>query len=230
MNKSLLKTLGSSLKITLPVMTGYVFLGITLGLVAKSSGLAWWVPVVMSIVIFSGALEFAAIPILCATFDPVGAFILGVTISARHLFYGIPMLKKYDGMGKIKPFLIFGLTDETFSILSSDNLPCQESPKKFFFFVTLFDYLYWNIGTLLGSIIGSAVNVDLEGLDFVLTALFVVLFLEQLKTKTGLKSGLVGFGASVIALIIFGAAKFVLFAMAIMVLILIFGRRIIDHE
>jgi len=215
---------------TLPVMAGYVFLGLAFGLVAGTSGLDWWVPVLMSVLIYSGALEFAAVPMLGSVFDPIGSLIFGISLSARHLFYGIPMLKKYDGVGATKPFLIFGLTDETFSILSATEAPDGVSKKAFYFFVTLLDYLYWNFGTVLGVVFGNTVKVDLEGLDFVLTALFVVLFIEQTKTKVGLKSGVVGMAVSVLALIFFDASNFVLAAMVIMTVVFLAGRRVIGRE
>jgi len=224
------KVIKESFKITVPVMAGYVFLGITFGLVTETSGFSWWIPILMSTVIFSGALEFAAVPILSATFDPFGAFILGITLSARHLFYGIPMLKKYENTGKAKPFLIFGLTDETFSILSTTDVRKDINPKQFYLFVTLFDFLYWNIGTAFGALLGNVLTVDLQGLDFVLTALFIVLFLEQIKTKTGLISGFAGLIISALTLTLFGSSSFVIIAMLFIIVILIAGRRIISHE
>jgi len=217
-------------QMTLPVLAGYVFLGITFGLLTLNSGLDWWLPIVMSLVIYSGALEFAAIPILTSTFDPISAVLLGITLSARHLFYGIPMLKKYDGVGKSKPFLIFGLTDETFSILSTATLPCDVNSKKLYLLVTLFDYLYWVSGTAMGALLGNAVKIDLQGLEFVLTALFVVLFIEQIKNKSGLKSGLIGLVGSGLALILFDSSVFVIVSMLFIILVLILGRRIIDRE
>lgn len=224
------KVIKESFKITVPVMAGYVFLGITFGLVTETSGFSWWIPILMSTVIFSGALEFAAVPILSAAFDPFGAFILGITLSARHLFYGIPMLKKYENTGKAKPFLIFGLTDETFSILSTKDVRKEINPKQFYLFVTLFDFLYWNIGTAFGALLGNVLTVDLQGLDFVLTALFIVLFLEQIKTKTGLISGFAGLIISALTLTLFGSSSFVIIAMLFIIVILIAGRRIISHE
>lgn len=224
------KSLKTALHMTLPVLAGYVFLGITFGLLTQSKGYVWWLPIVMSLVIYSGALEFAAIPILSAAFDPISAFVLGVTLSARHLFYGISMLKKYENTGKLKPFLIFGLTDETFSILSTARLNDDTNKKQVYVFVTLFDYIYWAAGTAIGAVLGSAVKIDLQGLDFVLTALFVVLFIDQLKSKTGLKSGVIGLIGSIAALILFDSSLFVIISMVFIITVLILGRRVIDRE
>lgn len=216
---------------TVPVMAGYIFLGITFGLLAKTNGFAWWVPIIMSTVIYSGALEFAAIPLLASAFDPIEALVLGVTLSARHLFYGIPMLKKYENIGKTKPFLIFGLTDETFSLLSVARIDDINQSKQLYISVTLLDYLYWNIGTAIGAVLGSILQVELEGLDFVLTALFVVLFIEQSKAnKPGLKSGIIGLSATILSLLLFGKTSFIIVSMLIIILVLVLGRRVIDRE
>jgi len=185
--------------------------------------------VLMSVVIYSGALEFAAVPLLCAAFNPVGFFLLGVTLSARHLFYGISMLKKYENTGVLKPFLIFGLTDETFSVLVSTEMPDGASPRAFYGFVTLFDYLYWNAGTLLGVVAGDILPFSFAGIDFSLTALFIVLLLEQMKTKTGRISSITGLCAAGLALAMFGKDLFVPISLGIILLGLVAGRRVIDR-
>lgn len=207
-------------KHTLPVMTGYIFLGIAFGLLMRQKGFPIYYPVIMSIIIYSGALEFAAVPILSAPFDPLGSFILGLMLSARHLFYGLPMLQKYKDTAKSKPFLIFGLTDETFSILSTMDVPEGLKPKHFYVGVTALDYLYWNIGTLLGAVLGSILTINLKGLDFTLTALFIVLFVEQLKDKAGLISGFVGLLATACVLALFGSEKMVIISMVVILLVL----------
>lgn len=215
---------------TIPVLTGYIFLGIAFGLLVRTSGYPMWYPPVMSIVIFSGALEFAAIPLLAQAFDPIGSFILGVMISARHLFYGIPMLKKYKDTGIMKPFLIFALTDESFSILSTVDVPKDVKPKSFYFGVSFLNYIYWNVGTLLGAIFGNFVGDKAEGLDFALTALFIVLLVEQLKNKAGLISGLTGLVVTGVVLAIVGSKNMVIVSMIVIMVLLICGRRVIEHE
>ena len=218
-----------ALKLTLPVLAGYVFLGFAFGLLVRDQGFAWWYAPLMSLCIYSGALEFAAVPLLTAPFDPLGSFILGFMLSARHLFYGIPMLGKYRGQGVKKPFLIFGLTDETFSILSTIEPPDKENAGKFYLFVTLFDCLYWNLGTLLGSLFGGILPFKLEGLDFALTALFIVLFLEQLKSPMGRRGGFLGFVVTALVLAFFGSGKLVILSMLGILLLLLLGRRRLDR-
>ena len=215
---------------TLPVMTGYIFLGIAFGLLMRQKGFPVYYPVLMSIIIYSGALEFAAVPILSAPFDPLGSFILGLMLSARHLFYGLPMLKKYKDTAKSKPFLIFGLTDETFSILSTVEVPNGLKDKHFYVGVTALDYLYWNIGTLLGALLGSILTINLKGLDFTLTALFIVLFVEQLKDKAGLISGFIGLIATSCVLALFGSEKMVIISMLIILLALMLCKPVLSKH
>lgn len=215
---------------TIPVLAGYIFLGIAFGLVMRTKGFPLWYPMIMSVVIYSGALEFAAVPILAGTFDPLGSFVLGVLISARHLFYGIPMLKKYKNMGKSKLMLIFGLTDETFSILTTVDVPEGVKPKHYYLGVTVLDYMYWNIGTIIGALFGNVLQDKATGLDFALTALFIVLFIEQLKNKAGIISGITGFMATLFVLLMFGSANVVIISLIIIVIVLLVGRRAIEHE
>ena len=214
---------------TLPVLAGYIFLGFAFGLLLKTSGFPAWLPVVMSIVIYSGAQEFAAVSLLLAPFDPFGTFIIGIMLSARHLFYGLPMLKKYAGQGKKKPFLIFGLTDETFSILTTHEPPEGVEAGHFYLWITLLDYAYWVAGTALGALTGQFISFDVTGLDFALTALFIVLFLEQLKKKEGRISACTGLIVTAAVLALFGSTSMVVISMAVILLVLVAGRRVIDR-
>ena len=215
---------------TIPVLAGYVFLGIAFGLVMRTKGFPLWFPPLMSIVIYSGALEFAAVPVLAQSFDPIGSLVLGIMISARHLFYGIPMLRKYKNMGMSKPMLIFGLTDESFSILSTIDVPEGIKPKHFYLGVTLLNYLYWNVGTIIGDLCGDFVGDRAEGLDFAITALFIVLLIEQFKNKAGVISGLTGLLATGIVLAIVGSSNMVIISMIIIVIVLLGERKVIEHE
>ena len=215
---------------TLPVMAGYVFLGFAFGLLMRTGGFSFFTPVVMSVFIFSGALEFAAVPMLTAAFDPLGSFVLGLMLSARHIFYGLPMLKKYAECKKLRPFLIFGLTDETFSILSSRTVPEGVRPRSFYLGVTGLNFFYWVFGTALGAGLGTLLRINAEGLDFALTALFVVLFVEQLKTKEGRVSGFAGLAASAAVLAMFGSDAFVLLSMAVILALLLAGKKVVSHE
>ena len=166
---------------TIPILTGFAVLGIAYGLLMASKGYGVLWASLMSAVAFGGSVQYAVVPLLTAAFDPLQAFLLSLMINARHIFYGLSMLEKYKGLGKIRFFLIFALCDETFSVVSSVEPPEGVDRGLFYFWVTFLDYFYWWAATVAGALIGSALTFDTTGLDFVLTALFVVLFMEQMK-------------------------------------------------
>lgn len=226
------KGLKKTISYTIPVFAGYIFLGFAFGLLVRTKGFPVWYAVAMSVIIYSGASQYAAVPLLGQAFDPMGSFLLSLMISARHLFYGIPMLKKYskENVGAARPVLIYTLTDETFSVVSTLNPPEGVKPKVFYSVISILDFLYWNLGTLLGAIVGNMITFNVEGLDFVLTALFIVLFLDQLKTKSGRISGFVGLITAAVALVLFGSGKMVLISMIAIMVILVTGRKVIPVE
>lgn len=198
---------------TIPVFTGYLFLGISYGVLMTASGFPFWIPMVTSFTIFAGSMEFVLVNLLLSGFDLMQAFLMTLLINARHLFYGISMLDKYKGMGWKKLYLIFGLTDESFSIVCTIQPPADVDKSWFMFFVTLLDHCYWMLGATLGGIFGSILHFNTEGLDFVMTAMFVVIFIEQWKKDTNHLSALIGLGLPVLCLVIFGAESFMIPAM-----------------
>ncbi|MBR5468138.1 MAG: AzlC family ABC transporter permease [Firmicutes bacterium] len=224
-NKAIKKAFKTAFPHTIPVFTGFIALGIAYGVLMSTKGFATIWAMLMSSVAFCGSMQFAAITLLASSFDPLQALILSIMVNARHLFYGISMLEKYKGFGKIRFFLIYMLCDETFSIASSIEPPEDVERKWFYFAVSLLDYLYWQLGTFLGAVIGNVITFNTEGLDFALTALFVVLFLEQMKKKENRNSGVIGIFATVLALVIFGADNLVIPAMIIVLGCLLAGRR-----
>ncbi len=223
MNKTaeIKKAFRSAFPNTIPILTGFLVLGMAYGVLMQVKGYGTLWSVLMSVMAFCGSMQFVAITLLTTAFDPIQAFLLSIMVNARHLFYGISMLNKFKGLGKIKYFLIFGLCDETFSIESSVSVPENINKKYFYFAISLLDYLYWIIGTLLGSIIGKFIKFDTNGLDFALTALFIVLFVEQIKSKEKIFPGVIGFFAAAAALLLFGADDFVIPAMVLIMAILL---------
>ncbi len=219
------KALAAAFPHTIPVLTGFLALGIAYGIVMQTKGYGVVWSVLMSAIAFCGSMQYAAITILTTAFEPLQAFLLSLMINARYLFYSLSMLQKYKGMGKIKGFLIYTLCDETFSIVSSVEPPKGINRKMFFFFVSALDYVYWVAGTMLGGILGQFITFSTEGLDFVLTALFVVLFLEQLKKRENRIPTMIGVAGAVAALCLFGAEQLVIPAMLLVVLVLWIGRR-----
>lgn len=209
---------------TLPVLAGFSVLGIAYGVLMQTNGYGVFWAVLMSAMAFCGSMQFVAITLLTTVFNPLQAFLLSLMVNARHLFYGISMLEKYKGLGKVRGFLIYTLCDETFSIASSVEPPLNIEKKYFYFALSFLDYLYWIGGTFLGGLLGSLISFNTQGLDFVLTALFVVLFMEQMKKQDNHISGFIGVVGSVVALVIFGATNMVLPAMIIILLVLLAGR------
>jgi 4-azaleucine resistance transporter AzlC len=198
---------------TVPIFAGFVFLGIAYGIFMNSLGFSAIYPILMSLLIFAGSMEFVAANFLLMAFNPLNALLLTLMVNARHLFYGISMLDKYRGVGKKKLYMIFGLCDESFAINSTINLPNNVDKGWVMFFVTLLNHAYWVLGATLGGIFGSFIKFNTEGLDFVMTALFIVIFIENWMKEKKHTSALAGLGLSAASLIIFGGNNFIIPAM-----------------
>lgn len=218
--KTLKKAFRCAFPYTIPIFAGFWFLGMTYGIYMRVSGFAFWYPMLMSLTIFAGSMEFVAANLLLGAFHPFQALALTLLINARHLFYGISMLDKFKGMGPKKLYLIFGMCDESFSINYTSDIPEDVDRGWFMFFVTLLNHLYWFLGATLGGIFGSVVHFNTEGLDFVMTAMFIVIFLEQWLKEKEHTSSLAGIGLSFICLLLFGADSFLLPAMILILLAL----------
>ena len=195
---------------TIPIMAGFLFLGMSYGIYMKVSGFSFVYPLLMSIVIFGGSLEFVTVTMLLGSFAPLQTFLMALMIQARHLFYGISMLEKYKGTGWKKPYLIFGLCDESFSVNCSTEVPEEVDRGWFYLFVTVLNQIYWIVGATLGGILGSFITFNTEGLDFVMTAMFVVIFLEQWLKEKKHYTALIGVLASAVCLLVFGADSFLI--------------------
>lgn len=215
---------------TIPILAGFGFMGMSFGFLMRASGHPAWMPMLMSLVIFAGSMQFVTVDLLAGAFHPVQALLMALMVNARHLFYGISLLEKYQNLGKKRTYMIFGLTDETFSINYAAPIPEGVDRSWFMFFVTALNHLYWFGGTAVGSLLGSVIRFNTEGLDFVMTAMFVVILLEQVQKKENRPSALVGLAASAACLLIFGADSFVIPAMAAILGILTLLRRVMDRE
>lgn len=213
---------------TVPVLTGFLFLGIAYGVLMQTQGFGVGWSLLMSLVAYCGSMQFVAIALLASGFAPMQAFLLSIMVNARHLFYGISMLEKYKGLGKIRAFLIFALCDETFSISYATEPPAGVSRKYYYFAVTFLNYAYWAVGTVLGGLLGNMLTFDTRGLDFVLTALYVVLFLEQWKKPENRRAAAAGVACTVCALVLFGPERFIIPAMLMILAVLTAGRRVLS--
>lgn len=215
----------STLKIafidTIPVLTGYLLLGFGFGIVLKSAGYGIPLAFLMSLFIFSGSIQYVAVGLLAGGASLVTVALTTLMVNARYLFYGISMLKKYKSVGKRKPYLIFALTDETYSLVCREKaeLP-QEEQIRYCTYVSALNHVYWVTGALLGAVVGTLVHFNSEGIDFVLTALFVTVFLEQWMTTKNHTPALIGIGASVVCLLIFGSESFLIPTMLVIALLL----------
>lgn len=223
-----MKTQNSALRAafphTIPVFAGYCFLGMSYGILMKTSGFPFWYPMLTSTIVFAGSMEFMTVNLLLGSFDLIHALALTLMINARHLFYGLSMLETYKGLNR-KPYLIFGLTDETFSVNCATQPPAGVDRNDFYFYVTLLNQSYWVLGATLGGIFGSFIRFNTEGLDFVMTALFVVILLEHLLTAKDKRSAFSGMALSLACLILFGAEKFMIPAMVLILATLTFAAR-----
>ena len=210
---------------TVPVLAGFLTLGIAYGILMTANGYGPLWSTLMSAVGFGGSMQYVAITLLVTAFDPLQAFLLALMVNARHMFYGLSLLDKYKGLGRARFFLVFALCDETFSLVSTLEPPEGVDRKDFYFWITLLDYLYWVGATALGGLLGRFIAFDTTGLDFALTALFVVLFLEQWKKPENRPFGLVGLGCAAVSLAVFGADKLVIPAMVLILAVLLGGRK-----
>lgn len=209
---------------TIPVLTGYLCIGMAYGLLMANAGYGVFWALLLSLLCYAGSMEFVAVSLLTAGFDPVQALLMALMINARHAFYGLSMLEKYRGTGWARPFLIFSLTDETFSLVSTLEPPDGVTRRDFYFWISLLDYLYWQMGSVLGALIGGLLPFDTTGLDFALTALFIVLFLEQWRKRENRPVALIGLGCTAASLAVVGADRLVIPAMVLILAVLLGGR------
>ncbi len=216
---------------TLPILAGFLFLGMSYGVIAKTSGLAFYIPILTSIIVFGGSLEFVGVMLLTSAFSPLQTFLVALMVQARHLFYGISMLSKYNSKGLKKFYLIFGMCDESFSINYSAKIPENINQERFMLFITFLNHLYWVTGVSLGALLGSIITFNTKGLEFAMTSMFIVIFLEQiLKEKNHLPSA-IGLVCSVFALIIFKKDSFLIPSMILILLFLtVFKNKIHAKE
>lgn len=214
-------------KRSIPVMAGYIVLGMGFGMLlgAKGYGVFW--AIAMSVFIYAGSMQYVAIDLITGGASLISAALMTLMVNARHLFYGISMVERYKDAKPYKPYLIFALTDETYSLVCSGDVPEGVEEKKYFFLVSLLDQIYWVFGTVLGSVLGSVLNINTEGIDFSMTALFLVVFTEQWKSTKDHRSAIAGVAASALCLLVFGPSSFLIPSMISITVILTVmrGRR-----
>ncbi len=220
-----MKAFKAALPYTIPICVGFLFLGMSYGFLMRSKGFSFVYPMLMSFFIFAGSMEFITVNLLLSAFNPMYAFFLALLVNARHLFYGISMLGKYKNVGWKKFYLIYGLCDESFTINCTVSPPPDVDRGWFMLFVTLLNQIYWVAGATLGALLGYVIHFDTKGIEFVMTALFVVMFLNQWEETKDHRSALVGLFCSLLCLLVFGSEGFILPAMASIILCFTLARK-----
>ena len=210
---------------TLPVMAGYIFLGFGFGILLYQSGYGLLWAVAMSFFIYAGSMQYLTVGLLTGGAGLLTAALTTVVVNARHLFYGISMVEAYKGSGRKKPYMIFALTDETYSLVSQNQVPEGISRHSYCFLVSLFDHFYWVAGTALGSLTGTLLPINYEGIEFALTALFVTIFVEQWLSTKDHRPALIGLTSTLLCLLIFGKDIFLIPSMVIIALCLTLTRK-----
>ena len=223
------RALKAAFPYTIPVFTGFTFLGIYYGVLMSVLGFPFWVPVLISCAVYGGSLQFAAVAMLLSAFAPVEVLAVALVVQARHLFYGITMMERFKGTGWKKFFLIFGMSDETFSINCSTQPHADVDRPWFMLWVTILDWFYWIGGTAIGAVVGNFITFNTKGLDFAMTAMFVVIFIEQWLKDKKHWSALIGMAASVVCLVVFGADSFLIPTMLCILLLLGIFRKPIER-
>ena len=229
-NSKLMPAFKAAFPHTIPIMAGFLFLGISYGIYASVNGFNYIYPLMTSLLVFGGSLEFVTVSMLLGSFAPFQTFLMALLIQARHLFYGIAMLNKYKGTGLKKFYLIFGMCDESFSINCSVTPPENVDKGWFMFFVTILNHFYWVLGALIGGILGSVININIKGIDFVMTAMFVVIFLEHWLGNKKKQPAIIGLLSSVACLVIFGKDSFLIPTMACIIFLLTIFRKPLERE
>lgn len=215
---------------TLPVMAGYLVLGFGFGLLLQSKGYNFIWAFMMSTFIFAGSMQYVAVDLLSSGSGLVASAIMTLMINARHLFYGISMLVRYRDVGKAKPYLIFGLTDETYSLVSTDDLPEGIDRSLFYLFVTALDHSYWIIGSVIGALFGQAVAINTTGVEYSMTALFAVIVTDNLLKKQSRAPAIIGIVVSFVCLMIFGPSNFLIPSMIAITAVLLILRSKLEKE
>ena len=222
MKKNLLKTVFLD---TIPVMTGYLFLGIGFGILLSEAGYGPLWALLCSVCIYAGSAQYLLVSLLTSGASLLSTAIATLLLNARHLFYGISLVDSYRDAGKKKPYMIFALTDETYSLVTQTNIPAGQDKTAYCFWVSLLNHAYWITGCVLGSIAGLLIPIDFTGISFVLTALFVTIFVEQWLSHKDHSPALIGVASTTVCLLIFGSAYFLIPSMAVITLLLILKRR-----
>lgn len=227
--KGYIKAYKKAFPYTIPVLTGYLFIGTAFGVMFAEKGYNFLWATLMSLLVFAGSGQYLAVNFFVPGFSFIQAIFLTFMVNIRHIFYGVSLLEKFNGMGLRKWYVVFALTDETYSLLCTTNVPDDVEEDKFLFAIATLDHLYWVGGSIIGSLMGTYIPFNSEGIEFAMTALFVVIFVEQWMDKKNRIPEIIGVVCGVVCLVAFGASQFVLPAMVCIAVLLIAGKRKLER-
>ena len=215
---------------TIPVLTGYLFIGIAFGVMYAEKGYSFLWAILMSVMVYAGSGQYLAVNFFVPGISFVQVIFLTFMVNVRHIFYGVSLLDKFNRVGKKRWYMIFALTDETYSLLCTTKIPKGVEEDKFLFAISVLDHAYWVLGSAIGAIAGTLLPISSEGIEFAMTALFVVIFIEQWMDKKNRIPEIIGVVTATVALLIFGPDSFVLPAMLAIVALLFIGRKNLEKE
>lgn len=215
---------------SLPVMAGYIVLGMGFGVLLQDKGYSWWWAALMSVTIYAGSMQYVAVDLLSGGATLLSAALMTVLVNLRHLFYGLTMLEKYNDTGRRKPYLIFSLTDETFSLVCAPDLPAEIDRNSYYFYLSLMNQCYWITGSILGAVAGSALSFNSAGIDFAMTALFVVIFVEQWEKTKGHLPAVTGVAVTAVCRLLFGSSGFLIPSMIGIMAAMLLEKKWIKEE
>ena len=214
------KTIRQAFYRSIHVMAGYIVLGIGFGILMRNAGYGVLWTAAMSGFIYAGSMQYVGVSLLTGGASVITTILTTIMVNGRHLFYSISMVDKYKDAGKYKPYMIFALTDETYSLLCDGKAPEGSDPNKYRFFVSFFDQSYWVTGSVLGSLLGAVLPFSTAGIEFSMTALFITSFTEQWLTTKDHIPALTGLLSTLLCLVIFGRDNFLIPAMLLITLVL----------
>lgn len=215
------KMVKSALITTIPVMCGYLFMGMAFGILLEQAGYNFWWALLMAAVIYAGTMQYMAIPFLVAQTDLLTVAVTTLLVHFRHFVYGLSFISRFKSMGWRKYYMIFGMTDETYALLCAQRVPEGVNEEKYLFLIALLNHLYWISGCVLGAFAGQFLTFDTKGIDFAMTALFVVICVDQWRSSKIHFQTLLGFGCASLSLLLFGKDNMLIPAIIAMVTLFI---------
>ena len=215
---------------TIPVLSGYLFIGIAFGVMYAEKGYSFLWAILMSVLVYAGSGQYLAVNFFVPGISFLQVIFLTFMVNVRHVFYGISLVERFNRFGRARWYMIFGLTDETYSLLCTKKVPKDVDEEKFLLAIVLMDHFYWILGSAIGAIAGTVLPISSEGIEFAMTALFVVIFIEQWMEKKNRIPEIIGIVVAFISLQVFGADSFVLPAMLCIMLVLFASRKKLEKR